>query len=304
MKTLIVLGSSNIDHLAQMAAFPKPGQTLHGDAYQQAFGGKGANQAVAAVRQHVPVQFISVLGNDGAGREMLAYFADLQLDTRAMARVDAPTGMAMIWLNQAGENSIVVIAGANAYLDVAQVQACAADIAAAGMLLVQLETPLPGVMRAAEIARQAGVPVLLNPAPAQALPDALLACVDIITPNESEAESLTGIAVHDEASAAQAAAVLHVRGVGKVLITLGARGVYASVDGEGRLYPAFRVEAKDTTAAGDTFNGALAASLLRGAALPEAIRYAQAAAALSVQTVGAQPSIPEADAVADFLAQV
>ena len=302
MKKLLVLGSSNIDHIAQMAVFPKAGETLHGHAYSQAYGGKGANQAVAAVKQGAAVQFISALGQDAAGAQMLEYFAALGMEIQGVQRADGPTGMAMIWLNAQGENCIVVIAGANAALDVAAVEAQAADIAGAGMLLMQLETPLEGVMRAAQIARAHGVPVVLNPAPATDLPAPLLACVDVITPNESEAERLTGVAVLDEASAAQAAAVLHEKGVPSVLVTLGARGVYASVRGEGRLYPAFRVEAKDTTAAGDTFNGALAAALLRGADLPLAIREAQAAAALSVQTIGAQPSIPEREAVERFLA--
>ena len=167
---------------------------------------------------------------------------------------------------------------------------------------MQLETPLAGVLRAAQIAHHHGVPVILNPAPASALPDELFACVDIITPNETEAQALTGIAVEDESGAAQAAAVLHDKGVAKVLITLGARGVYASSGGQGHLYPAFRVQARDTTAAGDTFNGALAAALLQGDKWQDAIRYAQAAAALSVQSLGAQPSIPERAAVLAFLA--
>lgn len=300
MKKLLVLGSSNIDHVAQVAAFPKPGETLHGHSYRQAYGGKGANQAVAACRQGAKVQFVSALGEDAVGAQMYAHFAALGMDVSAVARVAEATGMAMIWVSDAGENSIVVVAGANAALDAAAVNAHKAAIAQADMLLMQLETPLEGVVRAAQIAREHGVPVMLNPAPAAALPDALLACVDIITPNESEAQALTGVAVCDESSAAQAAQVLHDKGIATVLITMGARGVYAAMNGKGQLYPAFKVEARDTTAAGDTFNGALAAALLRGDVWEQAIRYAQAAAALSVQAVGAQPSIPERDAVLAF----
>ena len=303
MKKLVVLGSSNIDHIAQMAAFPRAGQTLHGHAYSQAYGGKGANQAVAACKQGAAVQFISTLGEDAVGAEMLGHFAALGMDVSAIARVPQATGMAMIWLNDAGENSIVVVAGANAALDAARVETQANAIAAADMLLMQLETPLAGVLRAAQIAHHHGVPVILNPAPASALPDELFACVDIITPNETEAQALTGIAVEDESGAAQAAAVLHDKGVAKVLITLGARGVYASSGGQGHSYPSFRVQARDTTAAGDTFNGALAAALLQGDKWQDAIRYAQAAAALSVQSLGAQPSIPERTAVLAFLAE-
>lgn len=303
MKKLLVLGSSNIDHIAQMAAFPKPGETLHGKAYSQAYGGKGANQAVAARKQGADVQFVSAVGNDAVGAEMLAYFAALGMDVSAVARVSEATGMAMIWVSDAGENSIVVVAGANAALDKAAVNAHEQAIAVADMLLMQLETPLDGVLRAAQIAREHGVPVMLNPAPATDLPDELLACIDILTPNESEAQALTGVVVRDEASAAQAAQILHDKGIETVLITMGARGVHASTNGKGQLYPAFVVKARDTTAAGDTFNGALAAALLHGDDWDSAIRYAQAAAALSVQSLGAQPSIPARERVLAFLAE-
>lgn len=303
MKKLLVFGSSNIDHIAQMTVFPKAGETLHGHAYRQAYGGKGANQAVAALRQGAAVRFVSALGRDGIGDEMYEHFAGLGMGVGGVLRADAPTGMAMIWVSDAGENSIVVVAGANAALDAAHADTQAQAIASADMLLIQLETPLDGVVRAAQIARENGVAVVLNPAPAADLPDALLACVDVITPNESEARMLTGVDVKDAHSAAQAAAVLHGKGISTVLITLGAQGVYASSAGTGCLHPAFRVQARDTTAAGDTFNGALAAALLRGDTLENAIRYGQAAAALSVQKVGAQPSIPGREAVEAFLAE-
>ena len=301
MKPLLVLGSSNIDHIAQMAAFPQAGETLHGERYHRAYGGKGANQAVAAAKSGAPTHFISAFGDDSAGGELRAHLESLHIDCGGSKTVADSTGMAMIWLNRAGENSIVVIAGANAALDAAHVEAEQARIAAAGLLLLQLETPLEGVIRAAAIARAHGVRTILNPAPAAALPPELLANLDLITPNETEAERLTGIAVQDENSAARAAANLHAQGVPTVLITLGSRGVYASVDGHGTLYPAYRVQPVDTTAAGDTFNGALAAALLHGEPLARAIAWGQAAAALSVQTLGAQPSIPDAAATTAFL---
>ena len=318
MKPLLVLGSSNIDHIAQMAAFPQAGETLHGERYHRAYGGKGANQAVAAAKSGAPTHFISAFGDDSAGGELRAHLESLHIDCGGSKTVAHSTGMAMIWLNRAGENSIVVIAGANAALDAAHVEAEQARIAAAGLLLLQLETPLEGVIRAAAIARAHGVRTILNPAPAAALPPELLANLDLITPNETEAERLTGIAVQDENSAARAAANLHAQGVptvlitlgsriwqnqspATVLITLGSRGVYASADGHGTLYPAYRVQPVDTTAAGDTFNGALAAALLRGEPLARAIAWGQAAAALSVQTLGAQPSIPDAAATTAFL---
>ncbi len=301
MKPLLVLGSSNIDHIAQMAAFPQAGETLHGDHYHRAFGGKGANQAVAAVRSGAPTHFISAFGNDNAGEELRTHLEALGIDCGGSKTVATSTGMAMIWLNHAGENRIVVIAGANARLDAAHVAREQARIAAAGILLLQLETPLEGVIRAAAIARAHGVRTILNPAPAAELPPELLANLDLITPNETEAERLTGIAVADETGAARAAAALHAQGVPTVLITLGSRGVYASDNGDGTLYPAYRVQPVDTTAAGDTFNGALAVALLRGEPLARAIAWGQAAAALSVQTLGAQSSIPDAAATTAFL---
>ncbi|RKW10549.1 MAG: ribokinase [Cardiobacterium sp.] len=301
MKPLLVLGSSNIDHIAQMVVFPQAGETLHGEHYHRAFGGKGANQAVAAAKSGAPTHFISAFGDDAAGGELRAHLESLGIDCDGSKTVAASTGMAMIWLNQTGENSIVVIAGANAALDAAHVAREQARIAHAGLLLLQLETPLEGVIRAAEIARAHGVRTILNPAPAAELPRELLANLDFITPNETEAERLTGITVANEADAARAAAALHAQGVPTVLITLGSRGVYASAGGNGTLHPAYRVQPVDTTAAGDTFNGALAAALLRGEPLARAIAWGQAAAALSVQTLGAQPSIPDAAAIAAFL---
>mgnify|MGYP002740914375 CR=1 FL=1 len=238
MKPLLVLGSSNIDHIAQMAAFPQAGETLHGERYHRAYGGKGANQAVAAAKSGAPTHFISAFGDDSAGGELRAHLESLHIDCGGSKTVADSTGMAMIWLNRAGENSIVVIAGANAALDAAHVEAEQARIAAAGLLLLQLETPLEGVIRAVAIARAHGVRTILNPAPAAALPPELLANLDLITPNETEAERLTGIAVQDENSAARAAANLHAQGVPTVLIPLGSRGVYASADGHGTLYPA------------------------------------------------------------------
>ena len=185
MKPLLVLGSSNIDHIAQMAAFPQAGETLHGERYHRAYGGKGANQAVAAAKSGAPTHFISAFGDDSAGGELRAHLESLHIDCGGSKTVADSTGMAMIWLNRAGENSIVVIAGANAALDAAHVEAEQARIAAAGLLLLQLETPLEGVIRAAAIARAHGVRTILNPAPAAALPPELLANLDLIKTNET-----------------------------------------------------------------------------------------------------------------------
>ena len=211
------------------------------------------------------------------------------------------SGIAMIQVAESGENSIVIAAGANAYLDESLVEEQAENIRQADALLMQLETPLAAICYAADIAKQHHTKVILNPAPANTLPQTLLANLYMITPNETEAEILTGIKVEDEAGAARAAEKLHHWGVQIVLITLGAKGVYVSENNQGQIIGGFRVTAKDTTAAGDTFNGALVVSLLEGKSLTDAIRFAHAAAAISVTRAGAQPSIPNRAETLDFL---
>ena len=213
------------------------------------------------------------------------------------------TGVALIFVNAEGENVIGIHAGANAALSVAQVEAEKARIASAQALLMQLESPLESVLAAAKIAHHHQTTVVLNPAPARELSDELLALVDIITPNETEAEKLTGIRVESDEDAAKAADVLHAKGIGTVMITLGSRGVWLSAEGESRRIPGFRVQAIDTIAAGDTFNGALVTALLEGTDLPEAIRFAHAAAAIAVTRKGAQPSVPWRTEIDEFLAQ-
>ena len=299
---LCVVGSSNIDHVVEVAEFPRPGQTLAATAYRAHYGGKGANQAVAAYKAGVDVHFISGVGDDSAGAAMVDHFSALGLDTRAIARyAKTPTGLAMIQVNSHGENTIVVAAGANSRLSAQVIEAQRARIEAARFLLLQLETPLDGVTRAIEIAAAAGVPVVLNPAPACQLPDHLFKPLTLITPNENEAKSLTGVAVDDPRSAARAAQVLRQKGVPRVMITMGGRGVFYRHETGEAFYPAFPVQAVDTTAAGDAFHGALLTALVEGAGVPQAIRFAQAAAALSVQKAGAESSLPSRDAIMGFL---
>ena len=299
---LTVLGSINVDHVISVPYFAKPGETLKGENYHLAFGGKGANQAVAAARLGAKTQFIGCVGDDAIGQRMKTAFAQDGIDISGIAEIAGETtGVAMIQVAASGENSIVISAGANNGLNEAYVEEYEDAIAQANLLLTQLETPLSAVQLAAEIARQNGTQVMLNPAPAQPLSDDFLILVDIITPNETEAEILTGIRVTDEASAAQAAAVFHQKGIGTVLITLGAKGVYLSQQGQGQVLQGFKVRAQDTTAAGDTFNGALATALLEGKPWLDAITFAQAAAALSVTRQGAQPSIPQRAEVLAFL---
>ncbi|ABZ75157.1 ribokinase [Shewanella halifaxensis HAW-EB4] len=303
MSQLIVLGSVNADHVLQVASFPRPGETLHGYNYQIIPGGKGANQAVAAARLGADTGFIACVGDDGFGRNIRHTFEQDGMEVSAVHMVEnTPTGIAMIQVADSGENSICIAAAANDALTTKVVEQHALKIEQAQYLLMQLETPLPGIELAASIAKAQGTQVILNPAPARSLPDTLLAMVDIITPNETEAELLTGVAITDADSAAQAAKVLHDKGIVTVMITLGSKGVYLSEQGEGKIIAGFKVQVTDTTAAGDTFNGAFVTALLEGQTIDKAIVFAHAAAAISVTRFGAQTSIPTREEVEQFLA--
>lgn len=289
----------------RLPTFPKPGETLNSLDYQQAYGGKGANQALAAAKlaaDDVQTHFMTCVGNDAVGNRLLAALQAEQVDT-SLAQIinNESTGTAMIWLTVAGENSIAIAAAANAHLNTDYIKSCQQAIASTDMLLLQLETPLEGITKALTIAKAHGKTVMLNPAPAQTLPKDLLSNIDIITPNETEAETLTGIAVNNEQSAQEAANCLHQQGIDTVIITRGAAGVFYSYHGSGQNHSGFSVEVVDTTAAGDTFNGGLAVALLRGETMETAIHFAQAAAALSVQKLGAQPSIPTFSEVMLFI---
>jgi ribokinase len=303
MSQLVVIGSSNTDMIVQVPRIPLPGETILGGQFQTAPGGKGANQAVAAARAGADVSLLACVGNDSFGREALAGFKTDGIDCEHVV-IDptAPSGVAQIFVAADGENSIGVASGANACLAPAHIERAASAIEASSTILLQLEIPLETVVRAAEIGSAAGCRVILNPAPAQELPAELYPLLDIISPNETEAELLTGIAVKDESSAAAAAASLHDRGVDTVLITLGASGVFLSTGASSEIVPAHVVDVVDTTAAGDVFNGNLAAALCRDLQLEDALAYAQTAAALSVQCLGAQPSAPTRSAIDAFLA--
>ncbi|CCO46407.1 ribokinase [Vibrio nigripulchritudo SOn1] len=304
MSKLVVLGSVNADHVLQVPSFPRPGETLHGRNYQVIPGGKGANQAVAAARLNADIGFIACVGDDAFGLNIRKSFQRDGIDIRGVkVQPDCPTGIAMIQVSDDGENTICLSAEANAKLSSEAIQPELDQIRTANYLLMQLETPLDGVERAAVAAKKSETSVVLNPAPACSLPDSLLRCVDVITPNETEAEVLTGIKVTDKESAQQAANALHEKGIETVLITLGAKGVWLSQNGVGKGISSYRVEAVDTTAAGDTFNGALVTGLLENKPLESAIQFANAAAALSVTRFGAQTSIPTRKDVDDFLAK-
>ncbi|EKK5245532.1 ribokinase [Cronobacter sakazakii] len=299
---LVVLGSINADHILNLEAFPAPGETVTGSQYQVAFGGKGANQAVAAGRSGADIAFIACVGEDDIGERIRQQLSRDNIDVAPVRTVAGEsTGVALIFVNGEGENVIGIHAGANAALTPERVNEQREKIANARALLMQLESPVESVIAAARIAHENQTTVILNPAPARALSDELLALVDIITPNETEAEKLTGVKVSDDKSAVQAAAVLHQKGIETVIITLGSRGVWLSVNGEGQRVSGFRVKAVDTIAAGDTFNGALMTALLEGTPMLEAIRFAHAAAAIAVTRPGAQPSVPWRDEIDAFL---
>lgn len=303
MSKLIVLGSVNADHVLKVPSFPRPGETLHGLGYQVIPGGKGANQAIAAVRLGADIGFIASVGDDTFGTEIKKSFAQEGMATGAVLVEDnTPTGIAMIQVADTGENSICISAEANAKLDAPRITPYLMSIEQADYLLMQLETPMSGVELAAKTAKSAGTKVVLNPAPAAELSDQLLRSVDIITPNETEAEILTGVTVFDEKSAQVASDILHAKGIETVLITLGSQGVWLSEErGKGEIVSGFRVDAMDTTAAGDTFNGGLVTGLLEGKSLKESIVLAHAAAAISVTRFGAQTSIPNRKEVSLFL---
>lgn len=304
MNKLVVLGSVNADHVLQVPSFPRPGETLHGRNYQVIPGGKGANQAVAAARLKADTGFIACVGDDAFGINIRENFKMDNINIGAVKmQPNCPTGIAMIQVSDSGENSICLSAEANDRLTADAIEPDLERIRQADYLLMQLETPLCGIEKAAQVAKQAQTKVILNPAPAKELSDDLLVCIDIITPNETEAEVLTGIEVTDDATAQEAANALHRKGIDTILITLGAKGVWLSVGGKGELISGFRVVATDTTAAGDTFNGALVTGLLEQLPLKSAIKFAHAAAAISVTRFGAQTSIPSREEVDAFLAE-
>jgi ribokinase len=291
--SIVVVGSSNTDMIVQLDRIPAPGETLLGGCFSIAAGGKGANQAVGAARAGGAVTFVARLGRDMLGDEALAGFRKDGVRVEHVVRdAAAPSGVALIFVAKDGENSIAVAGGANARLSPADVRKARAAIGRASVVLVQLETPLPTVASTADLAEKHGVPLILNPAPAQSLPDSLLKRVAILTPNDSETQLLTGVKIGNVADMERAANALHSRGVGTVVITLGARGAFVSAPDTRQRVPGFKVMAVDTTAAGDVFNGALAVALGEGMPLLEAVRFSNAAAAISVTRHGAQPSIP------------
>lgn len=294
---IVEVGSLNMDLVVRMPRIPKPGETLLGGVFATFPGGKGANQAVAAARLGAMVTMVGRVGADAFGRELLTLLKEEGIETRFIG-VDekAATGVALIEVDEHGQNSIAVASGANFTVTAAEIERSLAEIPVFDLLVMPLETPLETIYCAARMAKQKGARVILNPAPAQILADDLLALIDIIIPNEYEAATITGIDLQGEDNFHDAGTALLKKGVGSVILTLGSRGAYI-LEGFAeapitRMLPAYSVEALDTTAAGDCFVGALAVGLAEGKTLAEAAGFACAAAAISVTRMGAQPSMP------------
>lgn len=303
---IVVVGSLNMDLVVRLPEIPRPGETRLGGRFATFPGGKGANQAVAAARLGARVTLIGRVGDDAFGREMRQGLDAEGIDTRQVG-IDPgqPSGVALIQVDERGENSIAVASGANFTLSEAQVRDAWSRIERPDWLVMPLETPIETVITAARLARESGVGVILNPAPARPLPEALLRMVDVLVPNEYEAALLSGRSLVSEQDIQAAAADLRGGGAGAVIVTLGERGAFVLDGRSGRdehySVPARPVEAADSTAAGDCFVGALAVGLAGGLPLRGSAGFACAAAALSVTRAGAQPSMPSRSEVEKFL---
>jgi ribokinase len=301
--TIIVFGSINIDLVATTPRLPVAGETLLGRDFFKAPGGKGANQAVASARLGIPTYMVGRVGADSFGTELVNSLQASGVQTdNVFVDETVSSGVAMITVDMRGENQILVIPGANGRVNQEDVERLSRLLPEATALLLQFEIPMPAVVAAAKAAREAGVTVILDPAPVQSdVPDELYSLVDIITPNEVEAAQLVGFPVDGEESAKKAVAVLQQRGVKNAIAKLGAKGVFCATQEESFFIPSFPVHTVDTTAAGDAFNGGLAAALHQGLSLRQAVVWGAAAGALTAMKLGAQPSLPERLTFNEFL---
>lgn len=292
-KKIAVVGSSNMDMVVKTDHIPEPGETVLSGSFFMNPGGKGANQAVAVARLGGEVLFVSKTGNDVFGKQFSQLFSDEGIDIGyILSDEDLPSGVALITVDEAGENSIVVASGANANLHSKDMDGALGQIANAGILLVQLEIPMDTVNYVVKYASHHGVKVILNPAPANTLSQELLQCVYILTPNKTEASMISGIEVKDLESAKEAAQAICLNGAQNVVVTMGSLGAVICQSGICSVVTARKVQTVDTTAAGDVFNGALAVAVSEGKSLEEAVDFACEAAAISVTRLGAQASIP------------
>jgi len=302
---ILVIGSSNTDMIIKSNRIPREGETVTGGTYFSAAGGKGANQAVAAARAGGDVTFIAKVGRDDLGNKALEGYKKESMNIEHIfVDNDSHSGVALILVDEQGQNSISVAPGANAQLLPEDILPLETLICEHEFILMQLEMPLETVQTVAKMVAGKGIKVVLDPAPAQDLPDELLKHIHIITPNETEAELLTGIVPADQFMASRSAGVLKEKGLEIVLITMGEQGTLISDDTQEHMVDAFKVDAVDSTAAGDVFNGSLMVALSEGKDWDQAITFANAAAAISVTRMGAQPSIPQRSEIDEFLKEV
>lgn len=301
-RAIVVVGSSNMDLVVKTPRIPGAGETILGGDFLTIPGGKGANQAVAAARLSADVFFIAKLGDDIFGSQSLTNFKKVGINTTYVTQTkQAPSGVALINIDNNGNNIIIVAPGANGILSPDDVKQAEPDIASSGALVAQLEIPIETVEFAAEIAHKHNVPFILDPAPARRLSAKLFSIVDVLTPNETEAQILTGIEVKDEDSAVAASKKMLESGIKAVILTMGAGGFLLAEGDQTKFVPAKKVNPVDSTAAGDVFTGSLAAELAAGKTLLDAALFANHAAALSVTKIGAQSSIPALQQVKDFM---
>ncbi|MEA5046949.1 MAG: ribokinase [Petrimonas sp.] len=301
MSKIVVIGSSNTDLIAKIKDFPKAGETIKGVSYFQAMGGKGANQALAAHRLDGDVKFITSLGKDTNGLSTLEYYKKEGLDASLSLLVDdTPSGVAMIWVDEKGENSIVIISGANEMLSSGYIHEIKKEILKADLIVLQMEIPYDTVKTVCDVAYEHNKRVLLNVAPARKLNAEIIKKTHILIVNETEAEIISGERIHEIGEQAMVDNLLAL-GAKSVVLTLGSKGCIMRNESEYHKIPAFNVKSIDSTGAGDTFCGALAAGLTEGRNWKDSLIFASAASAICVTRLGAQPSIPTADEVYDFL---
>jgi ribokinase len=307
-KPIVVVGSINLDLVCSVERIPATGETVFGDNFQTFHGGKGANQAVAAARLGYPVSLVGRVGDDAFGTRLRKSLQAAGVNTRRVTTTrSGSSGVALICADSHYQNSIVVVPGANGKLGPADLDKAAPVLRAAGIILAQLEIPFETVEHLAVLARRFSVPLMLDPAPGRALPELLLRKVDFLTPNETESGTICGLAAGkvNPSAAPKISRELLRRGVRHVLIKMGDRGAYvATAQGIGVMIPPFKVEAVDSTGAGDAFNGGLAVALMRGLDFVSAARFASAVAARSVMRMGAQPSMPAAREVRKFVSSL
>lgn len=299
MPNILVVGSLNADLVVRTPRFPQPGETISGEDLQVIPGGKGANQAVAAARLGANVSILGRVGKDNFGDLLLDNLETNNVNAKHVQRDDVSTGTAIIVVDDNGQNSIVLSAGANGKVSSSDVEH--ASFSDFSLLLLQLEIPTPTVLSATKLAKENGVRVILNPAPAKELPDELISLIDIIIPNETELSILTGIEVKDIPSAEKAAKRLLDRGAQNVIVTLGSNGVVTVTQKSTLHIPSFKVNVVDTTAAGDAFIGGFAIALLQNKSLNDAVRYGCVTGALATTKFGAQPSLPTKEEVENFI---